>query len=241
MLRSAGRLRTGSSFFVEASVPVKVILQRSLSLAAACALSACGGAAQSSSSQSLVPASVPHPLGNALAQRIPLSSWPNILKQNGPKLYVYEAPIDGLTDPNNGGSSPDAGAFDALVYGQESPPSSYLLSSATTFGGNPGSYIEFTTQPAADQASGAILIPCGPYFTHDSNSGQCVAAKRSSEKGKKPKIDEVVMVPSWPFFVGDGGSSNLGSGSYGFEATSDDGTFFDIAPAEFTFTQPGDF
>ena len=220
---------------------MKVFLQRSLSLAAACALSACGGATQSSPSPALVPASVPHPLGNAMSQRIPLSAWPSILKQNGPKLYVYEIPVDGFTDPNNGGSSSDSGAFDELVYGQESPPSSYLLSSATTFGGSPGAYIEFTTEPATKQASGAVLLPCASYFGHSSGSGQCVAAKHSTEKGKKPKIDEVLMVQSWPFFVGDGGSSNYGSGSYGFEATSDDGTFVDIAPAAFTYTQPGDF
>jgi hypothetical protein len=216
------------------------IPQRSLSLAAALALSACGGA-QSTSSAGFVPASVPQPLGDAKAQRVPLSAWPDILKQNGPKLYVYSVPVDGFTDPNNGGSSPDSGAFDELVYGQSSPPSSDLLSSATTFGGNPGNYIEFTNQPASKQASGAILLPCGSSFSHNSNSGQCVAAKHSTEKTKTPKISEVLMVQSWPLFVGDGGSSNYGSGTYGFEATSDDGTYFDIAPAAFTFTQPGDF
>ena len=216
-------------------------IRRSLSLAAACALTACGGGARSSSSSELVPASLPRPLGNAESQRVPLSAWPSILKQNGPKLYVYEIPVNGLTDPNNGGASPDAGAFDDLVYGQYSPPSSHLLSSATTFGGNPGNYVEFTTQPASDQASGAVLVPCGSYFAHDSPSGQCVAAKHSTETGKKPKIDTVLMVQSWPFFVGDGGSSNYGSGSYHFEATSDDGTFFDIAPAAFTYAQPADF
>ena len=46
---------------------------------------------------------------------------------------------------------------------------------------------------------------------------------------------------TWPFYVGDGASSNLNPGTYTFETTSADGSYVMLAPAPDTFAQPGDF
>jgi len=160
--------------------------------------------------------------------------------QTGAAVYIYKMPVDGFTDPNHGGASPDAASFNTVVYGTSVPPQSYLTGFKSTFGGNPGTYVEMTDQTAHDQFKGTVILACDGGFEGPGDGGNCVAAK-GSKTGSTVKVHEFTAVQAWPFYVGAGSSSNVAPGRFGFETISDDGSYLVLGPAPFTYAQPGNF
>jgi uncharacterized repeat protein (TIGR01451 family) len=153
----------------------------------------------------------------------------------GPPVYVYE-------DAGNGQTAfavytqPSAFNAAATGVGAAIPPSSTLLGTISTFGGSPTAPYDLTT----NTLSGETLFSC-PNSTTDfkyPNTGTACAAASPSVAGN---IREFIAVQSWPFYVGASGSATLTPGTYTFETDTDDGSWIVIAPAAFTYTQPGNF
>jgi hypothetical protein len=210
-------------------------------LMASVVLSACSGNTGGSGQPGLLTSSERAQFVRYKSSTVKKDLSPSILMENGPPLFIYDMPINGKTDPNQGGKSPDAASFNELVYAAQSPPSSTLLSSKSTFGGSPGSYIELTNLFQAGEPKGVGLLGSCKGFTYDSYSGFCVAAEGSKNSGRHRKITEFMGVQSWPLYVGPIKTSNLSPGSYSFETTTDDGSYIVLADAAFTYAQPGNF
>jgi hypothetical protein len=183
----------------------------------------------------VTPPSESETLQSREAHVAPLGVDPPV-KQPGPPVSVYRLAVDGLTDPTGGQNEPEPSVFNALsgAFGAAAPPAGALLSSRATFGGAPGTGVDFTE----NQVSGTVELQC-VFFEYQSATGSCPAALGATRKGQD--VHEFGAVQSWPFYVGDGASSNLIPGAYTFETTSDDGSWLVLAPAAATFAQPGDF
>ncbi|MBV8281517.1 MAG: hypothetical protein JO347_05565, partial [Candidatus Eremiobacteraeota bacterium] len=55
------------------------------------------------------------------------------------------------------------------------------------------------------------------------------------------QVFDFAIVQSWPFYVDTGAASNVNNGNFTGETTSDDGSWLVLAPAAFTYAQPGNF
>jgi uncharacterized repeat protein (TIGR01451 family) len=155
------------------------------------------------------------------------------LQANGPALYAYKAAYNGTGDPG-GPSQPSTFNAQTNVFGATVPPASALTGSTSTFGGSPGATVDLTTN--ANLVTGAAQIAC-LLFTYTNGTGLCAAANGSTITN----VSELVLVQSWPFYVGANTSSNVNPGAFGAETTSDDGSYLVLAPAAFTYAQPANF
>jgi hypothetical protein len=148
-------------------------------------------------------------------------------------LNVYALPINGSTDPTPATAN-DPAAFNSssMAYGQPSPPVSNLLGTQTAFNGafSPSTFsssgFDFTLP---GQQPIGVTATCGGGFTFGNTT--CAADGTGTK--------EWIAVQTWPFYVGASGSSNLVPGSYSFEGAADDDVWLVLAPAAFTYAQPG--
>jgi hypothetical protein len=161
---------------------------------------------------------------------------PDSHAKRGPGIAIYSMPVNGFTDPNNGGSSGDPAGFNQLVYGTAVPPAANLVGSTSVYGGHPKKYAELTKRAQSDQFAGVLVMGCNG-FANNTKTGNCIAAQGSTSSN----ILEFAAVQSWPFYVGAATSSNVPPGQFGFETSSDDGSYLVLAPAAFTYAQPADF
>jgi uncharacterized repeat protein (TIGR01451 family) len=155
------------------------------------------------------------------------------LAANGPPVLVYKPGFNGTQSP---ATETEPSLFNALaiVFGAATPPAGALVSAASTFGGNPTTYLDITA--AANQVSGtAIVSPCTDFGYTNANG--CVAIAGSTPTS----VIEVVMAQSWPFYVGTAPSSNVNPGTFAFQTSTDDGSWLVLAQASFTYAQPGNF
>ena len=149
----------------------------------------------------------------------------------GPRVYVYQTTYNGVAVAP-GGSDP--AAFNTAVYGSAAPPLADLLSSASTWSGQP----LLDELGAGNQFSGTQLYPCpSAFFLLCDASGHAVASTVSTPT----QVFEFIAVQSWPFYAGKGASSNINNGKFALETTSDDGSWLVLGPAAFTYAQPEDF
>jgi uncharacterized repeat protein (TIGR01451 family) len=152
----------------------------------------------------------------------------------GPPVFAYRTIYNGTADPTQ---ESEPSTFNALaqVFGSATPPNADLTSSSSTFGGTPGVETDITT--VTNQVSGTTLLTCTAAFLYSNSPGNCAAASGSTGTA----VNEFVFVQSWPFYVGSGTSSNVNPGTFTLETASDDGTYFVLAPAAFTYAQPANF
>ena len=157
------------------------------------------------------------------------------LAQAGSPVYVYQVSANGLS-PFATYSEPSLFNAAATGFGVTTPPPSALLSSASTFGGSLGAPVDLTQ--TANQMYGTALLTCTTttYFMY-TNSPYCDAASGSVAGA----VYEFAAVQSWPFYVDSGTASNVNAGTFTLETDSDDGSWLVIAPAAFTYAQPGNF
>ncbi len=157
------------------------------------------------------------------------------LSQPGAPVYVYQLSGGGLTVFSNA-VEPSLFNAAATAFGSATPPAGAFLSSASTFGGSLGAPVDLTL--SANQLAGTALLTC--TTTADfmyTNTPDCDAASGSVAGA----VHEFVAVQSWPFYVDSGTASNVNNGTFTLETDSDDGSWFVIAPAAFTYAQPGNF
>jgi uncharacterized repeat protein (TIGR01451 family) len=157
------------------------------------------------------------------------------LLQAGPPVYVYEMAQGGDYTFANA-TEPSLFNAATAAFGSGTPPTSDLLSSASTFGGSLGNPVDLT-QPA-NLMSGTTQLACATStdFLYQNNP-YCDAAAGSVAGS----THEFIAVQSWPFYVDSGTASNVTPGTFTFETTSDDGSFLVLAPTAFTYAQPGNF
>lgn len=160
-----------------------------------------------------------------------------LFKQNGPTLFAYNVNYDGFTDPTGGQKQHDAASFNILdvVFRTSVPPASSLTGRASTYGGSPG--VVTNIEDPTLRFSGTVPLKCGGNFSHGQSFAICKAAKGSVNGS----VHEFGFVQSWPFYVDAVSSSNVNPGTFGMESTTDDGAFFMLAPAAFTYAQPANF
>ncbi len=157
------------------------------------------------------------------------------LSQPGAPVYVYQLTGGGLTVFSNA-TQPSLFNAAANAFGSAIPPAGTFLSSASTFGGSLGAPVDLTL--AANQLAGTALLTC--TTTADfmyTNTPACDAASGSIAGA----VHEFAAVQSWPFYVDSGTASNVKNGTFTLETDSDDGSWLVIAPAAFTYAQPGNF
>jgi uncharacterized repeat protein (TIGR01451 family) len=155
------------------------------------------------------------------------------LTDAGPTVYAYRASFNGEVAPT-AQNEPSTWNAQANVFGSATPPTADLTGSTSTFGGTPGTMTDITT--VANEVSGSALLAC-TAFLYSNTGPYCAAASGSTANN----VNELVTVQSWPFYVGSGTSSNVKPGSFSLETSSDDGSWMVIAPAAFTYAQPGNF
>jgi hypothetical protein len=205
-----------------------------LAAAAVLCAAACAGP-----SQTATPAG---PQTQSLASRVqgsaasPETIFPPV-EQPGPNVWLYALAADGKTDPTGGSVETDPAGFNEQpnAFGGATPAPLGLKSRSSSFGGSAGSPLDLTQIRFA----GTVEISC-QFFANPSSDGYCPSASGANKK-TGAAVHAFAAVQSWPFYVGDGASSNLNPGSYTFETTSASGSYIVLAPNAYTFSQPADF
>jgi uncharacterized repeat protein (TIGR01451 family) len=157
------------------------------------------------------------------------------LSQPGSPVYVYQLTGGGLTVFSNA-TQPSVFNAAANAFGSALPPVSALLSSTSTFGGSLGAPVDLTLP--ANQLAGTAILTCTTATDFMYTNTQGCSAAAGSVAGA---VHEFVAVQSWPFYVDSGTASNVRNGTFTLETDSDDGSWLVIAPAAFTYAQPGNF
>jgi len=157
------------------------------------------------------------------------------LAEAGPPVFVYKIGLNGQATLSSNVAEPSLFNVMSGVLGVATPPASALLSSSSTFGGSLSVNTNLTA--STTQLLGTVLLTCTATDFKLTNSPECVAAAGSVSGS----VNEFVAAQSWPFYVDSGTSSNIPSGAFVFETTSDDGSWFVLAPAPFTYAQPANF
>ena len=145
---------------------------------------------------------------------------------SGAPIVIYAMQnYNGFSTPP---SASDPASFNTQVYGAVAPPAAQQQT------GTPSDYNGTATDLTANgnQPDGVVQTTCSA-FTY-ANSPGCVAPVSAPSY-------TFAAVQSWPFYVGGGTSSNVVAGSFSFQTSTDDGSWFVLAGAPFTYAQPGNF